>query len=50
MTKEEEKKSLHLSLPKEKAKDIQIRAIKEDKSQSELIEEAYDLYVKQKGK
>lgn len=50
MTEEEEKKSIHLKLPKEKVKDIQIRAIKEDKSQSEVLEEAYDFFIKEKGK
>lgn len=49
MTKEE-KKPLNLSLPKEKIKEIQIQAIREEKTQSDLLEDAFDFYLENKDK
>lgn len=46
----EEKSSINLSFPSVKLKEIRKTAIDEDMNTSELLEEAYDLYIKQKDK
>lgn len=50
MSEKKEKTALTILLPTDKLKELKITAIKEDLTNAELLEEAFDFYVENKGK